>query len=71
MIEDEVAREAIALLGTAAVMLVEDAHLLLATSPRTADDAHALAAALLALGSDLSALGAAAAVLARHAAGTP
>jgi type II secretory pathway component PulJ len=63
MIDDEVACKALALLGTAAVMLIEDAHPLLATSPRTTKAAAELAAAIAALGADLTASGAAAAVL--------
>jgi hypothetical protein len=68
MIDDEVARETLALLGTAAVMLVEDLHPLLATPPKTAQAGAELATTMARLGADLSALGAAAAVLARRAA---
>jgi pimeloyl-ACP methyl ester carboxylesterase len=57
MIDDEVAREALALLGTAPAMLVEDAHLQLTSPPRTSGAAHALAATLHRLGGDLAALG--------------
>jgi len=65
MIEEELAREAIGLLGTAAAMLLEDAHLELVTTPAHIDAAEALAATLQRLGADLESLGAAAAVLAR------
>ena len=66
MIDKELAREAIGLLGTAAAMLVEDAHVELVTTAATIVEAEALAATLQRLGDDLSALGAAAAVLARN-----
>jgi hypothetical protein len=69
MIDDEVARGALALLGTAAAMLVEDTHSLLMAPPRSAAAAEALAAAINRLGTDLSSIGAAAAVLSRRAAG--
>jgi hypothetical protein len=65
---DEVAKDVMALLGPAAAMLVEDAHLLLVTVPCTPRADAELAATITALGSDLSAIGAAAAVLARRAA---
>ncbi len=65
MIEEELAREAIGLLGTASAMLIEDAHLELVTAPANIDAAVALAATLQRLGADLESLGAAAAVLAR------
>lgn len=66
MIDEELARETIGLLGTAAAMLMEDAHLELVTTPANVDAAGALAATLQRLGADLNALGAAAAVLARE-----
>ena len=66
MIDEELAREAVALLGTAAAMLVEDAHGLLVARPADAVKARALAAALERLGADLSALGGAGAVLVRQ-----
>ena len=65
MIDEELAREAIGLLGTAAAMLIEDAHGGLVALPTDASSGAALATLLGRLGADLSALGAAAAVLAR------
>jgi hypothetical protein len=65
MVDENLAREAIGLLGTAAAMLIEDAHLQLVTIPADRQEALALAQALRRLGSDLIALGAAAAVLLR------
>ena len=66
MIDEEVAREAIGLLGTAAAMLIEDAHLELLTTPTDMDAACAVAASLQRIGTDLNALGAAAAVVAQR-----
>lgn len=65
MIDEELAREATGLLGTAAAMRIEDAHLQLVTRPGDVEAATALASTLQTLGADLEALGAAAAVLAR------
>ncbi len=65
MIDEDLAREAIGLLGTAAAMLVEDAHDALIVLPADTASAALLATTLERLGSDLQALGAAAAVLAR------
>lgn len=67
MIEDEVAREALALLGTTAAMLVEEAHGRLTSPPRTMDAAVELIATLELLGREVSALAGAAAVLRRRA----
>jgi hypothetical protein len=66
MIDEELARDAIGLLGTAAAMLMEDAHLELLTTPTDIDAARVLAATLQRLGGDVDALGAAAAVLAQR-----
>lgn len=66
MIDKELARETIALLGTASAMLTEDAHGQLLTKPADANQARALAATIERLGTDLIALGAAAGVLARE-----
>ncbi len=66
MIDDELAREAVGMLGTAAAMLIEDAHLQLATRPADLQQALAVAEALQRLGTDLTSLGAAAAVLVRQ-----
>lgn len=66
MISDEVARNGLAALSAAAVMLMEDVGeglTIVQTDITRGDD---LAAALVALGADLSALGAAVAVLARR-----
>ena len=63
MIDEELAREAIGLLGTAAAMLIEDAHLQLVTTPTDIEEAKALASVLQRLGADLTALGGAAAVM--------
>jgi hypothetical protein len=65
MIDEGLAREAIASLGTAAAMLIEDVHLDLLTSPTDLDAARHVAAILQRIGTDLDALGAAAAVLAQ------
>ena len=65
MVDDYLAREAIGLLGTAAAMLIEDAHEALVVRPTDAAAAAVLAAKLERLGVDVQALGAAAAVLAR------
>jgi len=66
MIDEKLARETIGLLGTAAAMLIEDAHLELLTTPTDMDAACAVAASLQRIGTDLNALGAAASVLARR-----
>lgn len=65
MIDENLAREAIGLLGTAAAMLIEDAHEALVMRPTDAASAATLATLLARLGADLAALGAAASVLAR------
>lgn len=65
MTDKNLAREAIGLLGTAAAMLIEDAHDALVMRPTDAASAAALATLLVRLGADLSSLGAAASVLAR------
>ncbi len=65
MVDDELARESVAMLGTAAAMLIEDAHLQLVTVPVNRQQAVALAEALQRLGAELMSLGAAAAVLVR------
>ena len=56
MIDEDLAREAVALLGTAAAMLIEDAHDQLVTRPHDAAGAAALGVTLSRLGDDLSAL---------------
>lgn len=66
MISDEVARDGLAALGVAAVMLIEDAAEELTTVATDARAGRRVAAALTALGTDISALAAAAAVFARH-----
>ena len=66
MIDEELAREAIGLLGAAAAMLIEDAHLELLTNPTDIDAARDIAATLQRIGTDVDALGAAAAVLAQR-----
>ncbi len=66
MIDEELARSAVGLLGTAAAFLMEDAHLELVTTPTDIDAARVVAATLQRIGGDLNALGAAAAVLARR-----
>lgn len=66
MIDEELARNAITLLGTAAAMLMEDAHLELLTTPADIDAARAAAATLKRIGTEVDALGAAAAVLAER-----
>jgi len=66
MNDQNVALEAVALLGTAAAMLIEDAHDQLVTRPLDAPDAAALAATLSRLGDDLSALAGAVRVLTRR-----
>jgi hypothetical protein len=68
MIDEEVARDGMALLVTAAAMLVEDAQPELLKTPASAAAATVWAATLTTLSSDLGALGAAAFVLARHSA---
>jgi hypothetical protein len=65
VVDDELARESVAMLGTAAAMLIEDAHLQLVTVPVNRQQAVALAEALQRLGAELMSLGAAAAVLVR------
>ena len=67
MVDENLACEAIGLLGTAAAVLIEDAHAELLARPRDAAAAAALAAVLERLGADLQALGAAATLLARAA----
>ncbi len=66
MVDEELAREAIGLIGTAAAMLIEDAHLQLVTTPEDMEAARCLASTLQRLGADLQGLGGAAAVLARE-----
>ena len=66
MIDEDLARKAVALLGTAAAMLIEDAHDQLVTRPRDASDDAALGATLSRLGDDLSALAGAARVMTRR-----
>jgi hypothetical protein len=68
MIDEEVAREGIAVLVTAAAMLVEDAQPELLKPPASAAAAAVWDARLTTLSSDLGALSAAAFVLARHSA---
>jgi len=63
MIDQNLARETIALLGTAAAMLIEDAHDQLVTRPLDASEAAALGATLTRLGDDISALAGAVRVL--------
>lgn len=63
MIDEELAREGVGMLGTAAAMLIEDAHDVLVTAPADAEAVRLLAERLALLGGDLTALGAAAAVL--------
>ena len=65
MVDENLAREAIGLLGTAAAMLIEDGHAALIVLPPDAASAALLATTLERLGGDLHALGCAAAVLAR------
>ncbi len=64
MIDEKLAREGLGLLGTAAAMLIEDAHLQLVTKPEDMEAARRLASTLQRLGADLHGLGAAAGVLA-------
>ncbi len=66
MIDEDLARKTVALLGTAAAMLIEDAHDQLVTRPLDASDAAALGATLSRLGDDLSALAGAVRVLTRR-----
>ncbi|MDP9412610.1 MAG: hypothetical protein M3Q08_00620 [Pseudomonadota bacterium] len=66
MIDEELAREAIGQLGTAAAMLIEDAHLQLVTRPADMEAAKGIASTLQRLGSDLAGLGAAALVVTRE-----
>lgn len=66
MVDEQLARETIGSLGTAAAMLIEDAHLALVVLPADAEAASALAATLERLGNDLRALGAAAMVLTHY-----
>ena len=63
--DEALAQEAISLLGTAAAMLIEDAHPLLVTRPANKDECGQVARAPGHLGSDLTALAGAAEVLAR------
>ncbi len=65
MVDENLAREAIGLLGTTAAMLIEDGHAAMIVLPLDAASAALLATTLERLGADLHALGAAAAVLAR------
>ena len=66
MIDEDLAREGVSLLGTAAAMLIEDAHDQLVTRPLNSTAAAALGATLSRLGDDLSALASAAQVLTRR-----
>ena len=66
MIDNDLALEAVTLLGTAAAMLIEDAHDQLVTRPLDAAGAAALGVMLSHLGDDLSALAGAARVLTRR-----
>jgi len=66
MIDEELARETIGLLGAAAAILIEDAHLELLTTPINIGAARTMAATLQRIGTDVNALGAAAAVLAQR-----
>ncbi|MBA3643236.1 MAG: hypothetical protein H0W59_04115 [Chloroflexia bacterium] len=66
MIDEDLARRTVALLGTAAAMLIEDAHDQLVTRPLDALEAAALGATLSRLGDDLSALASAVRVLTRR-----
>lgn len=66
MIDEELARSAIGLLGTAAAMLMEDAHQELVIVPTDTDAARAIAVTMQRIGTDVDALGAAAAVLAQR-----
>ena len=66
MIDEKLARETTGLLGTAAAMLIEDAHLELATIPTDIDAARDIATTLQRIGTDVNALGAAAVVLAQR-----
>jgi len=65
MIDEELAWEAIGLIGTAAAMLIEDAHLELVMKPEDMEAAQRGASTLQRLGTDLQGLGEAAAILAR------
>ena len=66
MIPEELSIEAVGMLGTAAAMLVEDAHFRLLARPVDRRAAAEVAEVLQHLGTDLTALGAAAAVLGRR-----
>lgn len=66
MVDENLAREAIGLLSTAAAMLIEDAHDALVVRPTDAWHAAALGATLGRLGDDLSALAGAVQVLTRR-----
>lgn len=66
MMDEELVREAIGLLGAAAAILIEDAHLQLVTTFGDMEAAKGIASTLQRLGADLEELGAAAAVLARE-----
>ncbi len=65
MINEDLIRKVVALLGTAAAMLIEDAHDQLVTRPLNASEAAALGTTLTRLGDDLSALAGAVRVLTR------
>lgn len=65
MVDEELARDGVGMLGTAAAMLAEDAHDFLVTVPPDAEAARIVAERLALLGADLTALGGAAAVLTR------
>lgn len=62
---EELAREAAGLLGTAAATLIEEAHPLLVAPPATKGDCSTVARVLRQLASNLTALAGAAEVLAR------
>jgi hypothetical protein len=66
MINEELAMQAVGLIGTSAATLMEDAHIQLLTLPRDITEARASAATLQQLGAHLTALGAAAALLVRQ-----
>lgn len=66
MIDQDLARNTVALLGTAAAMLMEDSHDQLVTRPLDASEAAALGSALTRLGNDLNALAGAVQVLTRR-----
>ncbi len=66
MIDEDLAGRTVALLGTAAAVLIENAHDQLVTRPLDALEAAALGATLSRLGDDLSALASAVRVLTRR-----